>query len=199
MSIRGSIVSPKCPARIPVKKMKAVPREIPKKRIFPSMIPTVEMSEITTTACRAECSSRRSLSQSMMCSGFGFDPAKVGQIFRIAAIFASKRSASFRAAARRPAGPGCGARIAGYAANGRGSPSVELPLPFPCAPGPFVLVPLSLALVPLSSVLSSWLLALGGPASGPYSSPSQPRSCSGISTARQSSERKSSRPFSVSA
>ena len=53
---------------IPTKKMKAVPSEIPKKRILPSPMPIVEMSEITTTACSAECSTSNSLSHSILLS-----------------------------------------------------------------------------------------------------------------------------------
>lgn len=74
---------------MPTKKMKAVPSEIPKKRIFPSPIPIVEMSETTTTACKAECSTNNSLSHSIPSTVETV--AKVGQIFRIAAFLQNEK------------------------------------------------------------------------------------------------------------
>ena len=97
--------NPKCPARMPTKKMKAVPSEMPKNRIFHSPMPIVEMSEITPTACRAECSTSRSLSHSILTLCV-LTAAKVGQIFGIAAFRRGNlhRGPPGRAAIRRQRG-----------------------------------------------------------------------------------------------
>ena len=69
--------------------MKAWDSEFRKKRIFPSTIASVDMTEITTTACKAECSTSNSLSHSILSTVETV--AKVGQIFRIAAFLQNEK------------------------------------------------------------------------------------------------------------
>ena len=58
--------SPKCPAKIPTKNTKVTPNEIPPIRSFPNPRPMADIKDITTTACKAECSINKLYSQSTL-------------------------------------------------------------------------------------------------------------------------------------
>lgn len=71
--------NPKCPAMMPAKNTNVTPNEMPQTCIFPNPNPIAEISESTTTACKAECSTNKLYSQSNVHSILQFQAAKIVQ------------------------------------------------------------------------------------------------------------------------